>query len=207
MNILILGCRGVAKELALQAYEKGFSVRVLARDSEKVDFPSGIEIMEGDVLELLSLKKAMQNQDIVCSCIGTKPRFSFISLYSEGMKNILEAMHSAGVERLVSLSRAGVGESKDHAGFLFNKILYPTLYKTLMQDKEVQERLIRHSDIAWMIVRPANLTNGGCTKDYFALTHIDGIKATHITRADVAHFILTHLDTKEYQQQATLLTY
>jgi hypothetical protein len=45
------------------------------------------------------------------------------------------------------------------------------------------------------------------TGRYRALTDIEGITAGKISRADVAHFILTQLDSMTYQGKTPLLTY
>ena len=55
-------------------------------------------------------------------------------------------------------------------------------------------------------MRPGFLTNGPMTKSYRAFTNLTGVTAGWISRADVAHFILTELRSNQYLKQAPLLT-
>jgi hypothetical protein len=55
-------------------------------------------------------------------------------------------------------------------------------------------------------VRPGFLTNGPLTKNYRVLTDMTGVTAGWISRADVAHFFLKELESKQYQRQTPLLT-
>ena len=66
-----------------------------------------------------------------------------------------------------------------------------------MEAKERQEQAIMASDLDWTIVRPGGLTNGPRTGNY--QSGLDkSIKATRISRADVADFILKELAAGDY---------
>ena len=81
------------------------------------------------------------------------------------------------------------------------------LLKTIYQDKDRQEALIRARETDWTIVRPGFLTNGPLTGKYRVISDLRGVTTNKISRADVAHFILEELAANRYLRQATLLTY
>jgi putative NADH-flavin reductase len=149
----------------------------------------------------------MADQDAVCCTLGTLPTRKPVTVFSEGTQSLLEAMKTAGVRRLICVTGIGAGDSKGHGGFLYDRIFNPLLLKTIYEDKDRQETLIKASDVDWVIVRPGFLTNGSLTGKYRALTDLTGITAGRISRADVGHFMLQQLESEEYLRQTPLLTY
>jgi hypothetical protein len=66
---------------------------------------------------------------------------------------------------------------------------------------------VRNSNLEWVIVRPGFLTNGPLTGTYRVLVDLEGVVARKISRADVAHFILSEIKDKAYLSKTPLLTY
>ena len=116
-------------------------------------------------------------------------------------------MENAGVKRLVCITGIGAGDSKGHGGFLYDKIIQPLLLTEIYKDKTRQEALIRECGLDWTIVRPGTLTNGPSTGQYKELTDLTGITVGKIARADVAGFILKHLDDQSSIRRTFTLCY
>jgi putative NADH-flavin reductase len=116
-------------------------------------------------------------------------------------------MHETAVKRLIIVTGVGAGDSKNHGGFLYDKIFNPIFLRTIYEDKNRQEQLVKASGLDWTIVRPAVLTDGSKTGKYRALTDLSGVTAGKIARADVADFILDELKTDQFLRQTPLLTY
>ena len=113
---------------------------------------------------------------------------------SEGTKNIVRAMEKLGVRRFVCESSLGVGDSKGQLGLLYNYILIPLFIRSIFNDKEVQEAVIRNSQLDWVIVRPGALTNGPHTGQYHSWFGApDASIRARISRSDVADFMLRQL--------------
>jgi putative NADH-flavin reductase len=130
-----------------------------------------------------------------------------VTVFSRGTQNVLTAMAGHKVRRLLCITGIGAGDSKGHGGFLYDRIFQPLLLKTIYEDKDRQEALIRASDTDWTIVRPGFLTNGPLTRHYRVITDLAGITAGRISRADVAHFLLGELSANRHLGQTPLLTY
>ena len=104
-------------------------------------------------------------------------------------------MTRAGVRRLICISALGVGDSRHHGGFIFDRLFQPLLLGPAYKDKDRQEAAIRASSLDWVIIRPAMLTNGAARGRIRATTDLANINGGKIARADVAQFVLEQLTT------------
>jgi putative NADH-flavin reductase len=207
MKILVIGAtRGIGLQLVQQALEGGHSVTALVRKpGNPIDDPQ-LRVVGGDILQAQTVEEAMAGQDVVCSTIGVKAGRGPITVFSEGIRNVIGAMKKHDVPRLENVSGIGAGDSRNHGGFFYDKLLFPLLMKRIYEDKDRQEEIIRASDVDWVIVRPGFLTNGAFTGDYRVVTKLDGVRARRISRTDVAHFILEQLRSRKYLRQTPLVT-
>ena len=209
MEMVIIGAtRGIGAKLLDQALQNDNDVTVLARnpsDIEKDD--DRLRVLQGDINDADTVDEAIKGQQAVCVTIGRGPTRKPVSLFSEGTKNVIAAMMHYSVRKLICVTGIGAGDSKGHGGFLYDKIVHPILLKTIYEDKNIQEDLVKESGLEWVIVRPGFLTNGPLSGKYRVLTDLLGVKAGKISRADVAHFILTQLHSMTHVRQTPLLTY
>jgi putative NADH-flavin reductase len=209
MNILIVGAsRGIGLQLLKQSLAVGHAVTAMARRFQELpDRPERLTARSGDILDEAKVREVMAGQEAVCLTIGVGVTRKPVTVFSRGTQNVLTAMAEHGVRRLLCITGIGAGDSQGHGGFLYDRIFQPLLLKTIYDDKDRQEALIRASDTDWTIVRPAFLTNGPLTGHYRVITDMSGISAGRISRADVAHFLLAELSANRYLGQAPLLTY
>jgi putative NADH-flavin reductase len=209
MKLLVVGAtRGIGLEVTRQALDQGHVVTVLARSPNKVPLSNPrLTVMKGDVLQAASVERAVGGQEVVCCTVGTGLTFKPVRLFSEGTRNIIVAMKQNGVQRLICVTGIGAGDSRNHGGFFYDRIVLPFLIRSVYDDKERQEELVRASGLDWIIVRPGFLTNGPATGRYMAATDLRSIKAGRISRADVADFILAQLSDPQFLGTTPLLTY
>jgi len=99
MTILVIGATGrVGRHVVDQLVQRGAKVRVLTRDPAKASFPTGVEIAQGDLLDLDALRAAFQ---------GVTSFFLLNAVSGDEFTQALIALNIAresGVERLVYLS-------------------------------------------------------------------------------------------------------
>jgi hypothetical protein len=67
----------------------------------------------------------------------------------------------------------GAGDSGGHGGFLYS-VAFHLLLGRLYDDKDIQERIVRTSNLDWVIVRPVILTDGLKTNAYRASIRATG---------------------------------
>jgi putative NADH-flavin reductase len=209
MKLLIIGAtRGIGRNLVEQALDQKHAVTALVRRPQRLNINhKRLTAVPGDILDPPAVKRAVEGQDAVCITIGIAPSRRPVTVFSKGAKNVIDAMTHSTVNLLICVTGIGAGDSKNHGGFFYDKLFNPLLLKTIYEDKDRQEELVRNSSLEWVIVRPGFLTNGFLTGTYRALTELEGVTAGKISRADVAHFILSEFDQKRYLSQTPLLTY
>jgi len=209
MKLLVIGAtRGIGLELVEQALNARHEVTALARNPQSVQLShENLRVVKGDILNQSSIETAADGQDAVCVTIGIKVTRKPVSIFSEGTKRVVAAMKNSSCRRLICVTGIGAGDSRGHGGFLYDKIFNPLFVRTIYEDKDRQEQIVRESGLEWEIVRPGFLTNGERTGKYRVLTKLDGVKAGKISRADVADFILKEAAEMKYKGETPLLTY
>jgi putative NADH-flavin reductase len=207
MKVLIIGATGATgKILMREALAQGHEVTALARNPSAMPSEEPLlRVVEGNALEASSLEAAVAGQDAVLSVLGTRSRGP-TTLFSESTHNLISAMNKHGVPRLVCITGVGVGDSKGHVGFLYDRIIRPYVVKNVYEDKERQEEEIKQSDLEWVIVRPAQLTDEPARGKYSV--YLGGsYAATKISRADVANFMLAQLTDDTYVHKTPVISY
>lgn len=209
MKLLIIGAtRGIGKALLDCALTENNEVTVLARTPEKIRMDNPfLRIVQGDILDPAALGAAIEGQEAVCSCIGVPITFGPVDVFSRGAANVVAAMQGNPGLKYVAVTGIGAGESKGHGGFLYDCIFKPLLLRTIYEDKDREEAIIKASGIKWLIVRPAGLTNGPRTGRYRVVNDLTGVTSKWISRLDVADFILKQLADPSQFGKTPLLTY
>ncbi len=209
MKLLVIGAtRGIGRNLVELALDREFAVTALVRKPGQLPVSHDrLRVLKGDIRDRETVTRAVEDQDAVCITIGINPTRKPVTVFSEGAKNVIEAMTHSAANLLICVTGIGAGDSKNHGGFFYDKIFNPLLLKTIYEDKDRQEELVRNSDLEWVVVRPGFLTNKPLTGTYRALTELQGVTAGKISRADVAHFILSEIKEKAYLFKTPLLTY
>jgi len=99
MTILVTGASGaIGRQVVAQLVQRGASVRALVRDPAKADFPAGVEVVRGDLLDPDSLRGAFA---------GVSAFFLLNAVAADEFTQALIALNvarEAGVERVVYLS-------------------------------------------------------------------------------------------------------
>ena len=116
------------------------------------------------------------------------------TLFSESTRALADAMQGAGVRRLMLVTGAGAGNSRGRINVLYDNLIFPLLLQRVYNDKDVAEDLVIKSGLDWTIVRPGLLTNKPATGRYKILNEAKDWRGGFISRADVADFLVKHLD-------------
>jgi uncharacterized protein YbjT (DUF2867 family) len=99
MTILITGATGnVGSQVVQQLVNRGADVRVLVRDPAKANFPAGVNVVQGDLLDVDSLRLAFK---------GVSSLFLLNAVVPDEFTQALIALNlarEAGIDRIVYLS-------------------------------------------------------------------------------------------------------
>jgi uncharacterized protein YbjT (DUF2867 family) len=150
--ILVAGGTGTlgAKVVGLLA-ERGARVRVLTRDRSRAERLGGrVEVVEGDVGNVAALRRAADGAQTVISAIqgfaGT-PNDSPASIDRDGNGNLIRAALDAGAEHMILVSVRDAS---------------PSHPMELMRMKYAAEQELKHSGLAWTIIRPSAFMETWC---------------------------------------------
>jgi uncharacterized protein YbjT (DUF2867 family) len=205
-RLLIIGASGgTGRQLVAQTLERGYTVTALARNPEKlkIEHPQ-LNVVQGNVLDYASVEVAMRDQEAVLCALGHKRYFYPTRILSEGTRNILRAMESHGVPRLVCETSLGIGSSAGRMGLYYTFFTIPLILPFYFWDKTRQERLIAASNVDWVIVRPGVLTNRAKRCMYRHGSRVGNFLWTvRISRADVADFMLNQISDDCYLRTVT----
>ncbi len=203
MKVIVFGATGkTGLDVCRQAVEQGHKVTAFTRSLSKLDGQStDLEVAQGDVTNADSVAASVAGQDAVIIALGSNGLRDRTTL-SVGTRNVVNGMTKHGVGRLVVLSATGVGESWKQTPWLA-KIMFRTLLRNIYADHAKQESVVIGSSLDWTIVRAAILKDGLATNDYIAS---NSRKVGHISRADLAQFLVQQVDDSAYSKQAISVT-
>lgn len=135
MTILVTGATGnIGRQVVEHLVTRGADVRALVRDPSKASFPAGVSVVQGDFLDVDSLRKAMS---------GVSTLFLLNAVVPDEFTQALIALNvarSAGIERIVYLS-----------------VIHADAYVNVphFAGKFGVERMIEQMDFKATILRPA----------------------------------------------------
>ncbi len=208
MKFLLIGATGpTGAEIVRQGLALGHDITALVRNASKVAVSDPhLHLVAGDILHSRDVDAAMAGQGAVICSLGTGVTFKHVTLFSEGTQHLLDAMHRHAIRRIVCITGIGAGDSRGHGGFFYDRVIEPTLLRTIYEDKDRQEELLRRSDLDWIIVRPGQLTNDKATGKTRVLLDLAGVTVGKVARADVSAFVLQQLTSDTFLRKTPLLT-
>ncbi|MCI0711337.1 MAG: SDR family oxidoreductase [Chloroflexi bacterium] len=210
MKVVVFGATGgTGIHVVRQALAAGHAVTAVARRPAAVDIQHEcLKVIQGDVMEPDTIAEAMRGQDVVVSALGTTSTRP-MTLYSEGTGNIMAVMQVAGVRRLLCVSAGGVEvpSGRPLLQRLIIRYILQRILRHLYADMLRMEAAVQSSNLNWTIIRPPRLTDGSCTGRYQIVVNQPLLKGWQISRADLAHCIVTHLDDPAFQRSIVELAY
>jgi len=202
MQVVVIGATGKTGELAWRrAAAAGHEITVFGRSVDRRYCDEPVSKVQGDVLDKTAVSRAVSGQDAVLVClgpVGTKDRTTL----SEGARNIVAAMRDHGVERVVFISAAGVGESWKQIPW-YSRILFRTMLRTILQEHSREEEIFAGSGLDWTAVRAAVLTGRPETGRVVAS---NSGRSRTIPRTDLAGFLVARLSLGDYSGEAISVT-
>jgi putative NADH-flavin reductase len=199
VKIVVFGpTGGTGRQLIDQALNMGHHVVAVARRPEAIDRrDERLRVVQGDVLELSTIKEPIADADAVLSALGIGYSRAATTVYSEGTANVMRAMRANGVRRLCAVSTTSIDPPplrvEPLQGLFFRGVLHQVLRKPYA-DVRVMEERVRESELDWTLLRAARLTNGPRTGNYRTVTDGRLRRGWSISRADIADYLLAHVD-------------
>ncbi|EXJ13265.1 NAD(P)-dependent oxidoreductase [Imhoffiella purpurea] len=222
MKVVVFGATGkTGRTVALNLLAAGHEVTAFARDPAKFSKHTyeGLRILQGDALNPADVASAVAGQDAVVVSLGDSlnpvvlklgarlgvKRNTPPNICEAGTANILAAMRTASVKRMICVTSYGVGETRDRLSRAFKVWFRVLQLGEQLADKDRQETLVKASDLDWTLVQPVGLTDGAATGRWVESTSGDRRKRT-VSRVDLADFIKNVLEDGRYVRETVVLS-
>lgn len=202
MRVIIFGATGKTGQHAIRrALEDGHETTAFGRSVERLDAEARLTLAQGDVFDTEVVADAVVGHDAVIVCLGSTNLKDRTTL-TRGTQHIVDAVDRHGVDRLVVVSAAGVGESWAQIP-ISSKLMFKTMLRNVFADHQAQEEVMRQSNANWTIVRPAVLSD---KLERRSVTASNASPTKRIHRAALAGFLVDQLNDSTYSRQAITVT-
>ncbi|MDP4251930.1 MAG: SDR family oxidoreductase [Bacteroidota bacterium] len=202
-NLLIIGANGgIGRQTVDQALAAGHRVTALVRNPANLPLTHpNLNIVKADVTSPPGLSGLFAGHDAIISAIGVSGGFNDhpTMLYSQGALHILHEMKREGLKRVFFISASAV-ETNPLLPFpvrLVSKYIIQKLLANMYTDLRRMERVVKETDLDWTIVRPPRLTDSKLTGRYRMAVNRFLKNGFKISRADTAHFMLSHIQSAD----------
>lgn len=208
MNVVMFGSTGgTGRELVEQAIKRGHTVTALVRDPSRTAISDPrVRVVRGDVLDAKTVRAAVDGAQAAISALGVKLGQPPGTVRSEGTSNIAAALSDAGVNRFISVSTVGVGDSFDRLSLAARLLLPRLIGAERLEEARRQERSIEESRLDWVILRPPRLVDGTAKGVYRVGVDLRTGMTSKLTRADLAAALLDQLESDRFLRQAPTVT-
>ncbi|WP_418041545.1 NAD(P)-dependent oxidoreductase [Paenibacillus xylanilyticus] len=211
MNIIIFGATGrTGKELLQRALDEGYTVTAFVRNPSKLGISHpNLKIVQGEVTRYTDVDHVLKNEkfDAVFSVLGAKSMFKRDLVLIDALKNIIQAMENNEAGKLIHVSFIGTYREAGKLGFLY-KYVIPNVMTNLLRDHMDKDKLVNSSKLNWILVQPPVLTMDRYNGQYVheAEIHPDKSRKLKLSRANLADFMLQHVNDSTYDRKAVLVT-
>lgn len=208
MKVIVFGATGTVGRLSVESLLKaGHSVTAFARSPQKLNLSDPeLSLVAGDAMKLLEVTEAVAGHDAVVVTLGAgMSRKSKIR--SQGTLNVIKAMQTHGVRRLIAQSTLGARDSWPTLNFWWKRVMFGALLAPVFRDHELQEQLVEASGLDWTIVRPGAFTDKATKRQV-----IEDVPNTargldlKIARSELARFLTRQLSDRQYIGRAVGLS-
>ncbi|MCH2251334.1 MAG: SDR family oxidoreductase [Cognatishimia sp.] len=208
MKVIVFGATGTVGRLSVESLLKaGHSVTAFARSPQKLNLSDPeFSLVAGDAMKLLEVTEAVAGHDAVVVTLGAgMSRKSKIR--SQGTLNVIKAMQTHGVRRLIAQSTLGARDSWPTLNFWWKRVMFGALLAPVFRDHELQEQLVEASGLDWTIVRPGAFTDKATKRQV-----IEDVPNTargldlKIARSELARFLTRQLSDRQYIGRAVGLS-
>jgi putative NADH-flavin reductase len=202
MKIAVFGATGkTGRAVIEEALSAGHSVTAFARQADRITPADGLNVIDGDALELAQVAPALKGQDAVVISLGNSQN-AFALLFGArrttpknvcevGTRNILAALPSERDIPVIVVGAFGTGDTAADLPFMF-KLFYRLILREQMADKEKQDIVLKASAAAYTLIQPLALTDKPATGTW--TTSRDGSYGkSEVSRGDLAAFIVQRL--------------
>jgi len=204
IKIAVVGGTGKAgKYLVKQLACEGFKIKVLTRNSKKIEENSFVEKVIGSVTNYKSVYALINDCNVVISTLGqTKGEDP---VFSVAASNIVKAMDTLKIKRYIVLTGLTLDTQFDNKGFRtkMKSMIMKLFFRKIITDKQNEYKILQCSTLDWTIVRVPFIELTDNQRGYqISLTDCKG---SSITSTDLARFLVGQINDESFVRKAPFI--
>ena len=207
-KVAIIGGTGkVGRRIAAEALQKGYQVRMLVRNPEKLgQLDNKVEVVKGSIQDIEAIRILLKGCGIVINTFGQPNKEK--PIYSESTKNILDIMEEMGISRYIGVTGGSLTIEGDKKS-LWNRIgakIFDIFFSNMMEDKKREWAVLNsHEHIKWTLIRLPFILDE--VKTSHIKENLKDMPGTKITNQDIAAFIIDQINDLKYVKKAPFISH
>ncbi|MCE7082136.1 NAD(P)-dependent oxidoreductase [Streptomyces sp. ST2-7A] len=198
MELTVFGATGgTGTHVVRQALEAGHRVTAVVRDPTALTVRhEALEVRVADVTDPRLLEPLLRGRKAAISALGARGNAG-AGIVSVATRAIVEAARNCGTRRFLAVSAAPVGPVPPGESPLLRTVVRPLVsraFRPQYDDLAVMEEIIRSSALDWTILRPPRLLDRPLSRKYRRVIGGNVPRSGSISRADLAHALLSMVD-------------
>lgn len=206
MKIAVIGANGRSGQaFVAAALQKGHLVRAGIYGENPFEPHDNLTVQNCDATKSKDVSSLIKEQEAVVSLVGHAGSLT-ADVQTTATRKIVDAMHRAGIQRIVSLTGTDVRYPGDHVRLVDRLInaVHGMFDKERVQDGNEHAEILAKSGLDWTIIRVLKLTDG--TPGEFHLAEHGPAKAL-VPRKEVALAILESLEYRSFVKSAPIVSH
>jgi putative NADH-flavin reductase len=208
MKIAILGSTGfVGKVLLEKALEKGYQIKTLVRDPEKLGIhKERVEFVSGSASQSDKLEQTVSGTEVVLSTLPPIGNTDEPEKCAQAMKNLVAILERNAVKRYIHIGGAVHGGGTDENWTLSRQILkfyLNIVYKRGLIAKQLEWEVLRKSNLEWTLVRPPRVIKE--KRKGHLVANEKNLASVQVNVDDLAEFILEQINSDRWIAKAPLV--
>lgn len=212
MKIAIFGASGATGSLLTKrCFDAGHQVTALLRHPETFPLRMIVTGVHGSVFDPVAVGQTIAGADVVLSALGARS-LRKEDVLERAIPEIIMAMQQQSVRRIIVLGSAGakpdaLDKQPAWRRWIVEHLVYRTLLKWPVASQRAQYAALAASGLDWTMVMPPMLTKGSGRGKWRIDPGALPPNASHISREDVADFMMQQIDNPEWTGKAVYISW
>lgn len=205
-KVAVLGGGGrIGKFLVNQLLKQEFSIKLLLRNPESFTIQSSqIEIIQGDALDLNSIKLLLKDCQAILSTVGQRKDEPLVA--SLATSNILKVMKDYGIERYILLAGLNIDTPFDKKSL---KTMMATdwmkaNFPIIQEDRQKAYDFLTASDVNWTQVRVPFIEFMDESTEISV--NLEDCLGDKISANDIVNFMITEMLESKYSRKSPFIS-
>ncbi len=208
MKIAILGSTGFVGEVLLpKAIEKGYQVKTLVRNPEKLGiYKEKVEFISGTASQADKLEQTIIGTEVVLSTLPPILNTNGTEKSGQAFEDLVAVLEKNSIKRFIHIGGAVHGGGVNENWTLDRRALWVFLNivgRPVLVAKHLEWDRLRESNLDWTLVRPPRITKGKPIGPFVA--DEKNLASVQVNVEDLAEFLLEQIASRKWIRKAPLV--